>query len=266
MGDQVGRRAVLGGIVGSGLLLVVPRSRLLTELASAAAPGRPGRFLAAGELATLRAVTARLLPGPPEDPDPGALEAQCAEAIDALLGAFTFDPPLIHAGGPFSGRAGGGRDDMAAFVPLDRISELGWRIRLEGTAGRPERLFAGPVEGLQQTYRKGLADLDRRAGAGGFARATATTQDAVLRSAPVADFVSAVLGDSLAAMYGPPEYMGNHGGAGWRGARWPGDVQPRGWTDEQVSTVDPGAPRAAFDAATARDLLRTMLPGVEGVR
>ena len=107
----------------------------------AAAPGAgvPGRFLTAHELDTLRAVCRRLIPCPPDDPDPGAGEAMVAEAIDLLLGAFSVTPPLIHAGGPFSNRAGAARDDFAQFVVLDRHAELGWRIRIEGSLGRPER-------------------------------------------------------------------------------------------------------------------------------
>ena len=40
-------------------------------------------------------------------PDPGAGAAGAADYVDRLLGAFTFDPPRIFAGGPFSGRFGG---------------------------------------------------------------------------------------------------------------------------------------------------------------
>ena len=98
---------------------------------------------------TLRAVAARLIPGPPDDPDPGAREAGVAEAIDALLAAFAGGTPPIHAGGPFSIRAGGGRDDFADFVPMDALAELGWRIRIEGSRGLAEREFAGPVVGLE---------------------------------------------------------------------------------------------------------------------
>src|SRR6266550_8413131 len=139
MAGVVGRRAFLQGMGALGLLALAPPARVQALLADAAAAGagQPGRFLTAHELDTLRAVTARLLPGPPDDPDPGALEAGAAEAIDLFLGAFTVDPPLIHAGGPFSGRAGGGHDDFADFVPLDAFAEKGWRIRLEGSQGRP---------------------------------------------------------------------------------------------------------------------------------
>ena len=42
-------------------------------------------------MALLRAVTDRLIPGQPEDPTPGALQAGVPEAIDLLLGAFEVD-------------------------------------------------------------------------------------------------------------------------------------------------------------------------------
>src|SRR5216117_3621675 len=122
----LGRRAFLKAAGALGLLALVPARRLQALVVSAPGAGQAGRFLTAHELDTLRAVTARLLPGPPDDPDPGALEAGAAEAIDLFLGAFTGDPPLIHAGGPFSGRAGGGHDDFADFVPLDPLAEKGW--------------------------------------------------------------------------------------------------------------------------------------------
>src|SRR5438552_18008208 len=158
----MGRRTFLKVAGSLGLLGFAVPGRLEALLAAAPGPGQPGRFLTAHELDTLRAVTARLLPGPPDDPDPGALDAGAAEAIDLFLGAFTVDPPLIHAGGPFSGRAGGGHDDFADFVPLDSLAEKGWRIRLEGSQGRPDREFAGPVRGLPQVYREGRAILEQR--------------------------------------------------------------------------------------------------------
>src|SRR5947209_14055111 len=154
MADGFGRRSFLRAAGALGLLALVPPRRLQALVASAPGPAESGRFLDAHELDTLRAVTARFVPGPPDDPDPGALEAGVAEAIDLLLGAFAADPPLIHAGGPFSGRHGSPHDDFADFVALDAHAELGWRIRLEGSLGKPEREFAGPVRGLQQTYRR----------------------------------------------------------------------------------------------------------------
>jgi len=263
---EVSRRAVLSGIAASGLLALVPRDRLLEATARGLAPGRAGRFLDAREMTTLRAVTDRLLPGRPEDPDPGALDAHCAEAIDALLGAFTFDPPLIHAGGPFSDRAGGRGNDMARFVPLDALTELGWRIRLEGTQNKPERMFAGKVTGLQELYQDGLAEVDRRAKPDAdFASAAKPAQNRILADPKVADFTAAVVSDCISAMYGPPEYLGNHKRSGWKSIRWTGDTQPRGWTDRQVSSLDPHRP-PAMTAAAGRNALSRFIPGTEDIR
>ena len=39
------------------------------------------------------------------------------------------------------------------------MEELAWRTRIEGSQGLPEREFNGPVVGLQQRYRDGLAAL-----------------------------------------------------------------------------------------------------------
>jgi len=253
------RRDVVRGL-GVGALLAVIAPSALRAAARAPVPARPrggGHFLTADELATLRAVTGRLIPGPPDDPDPGAVEAGCAEAIDMLLAAFSFDPPLIHAGGPFSNRAGARHDDMAKFVPLDALAELGWRIRLEGSQGRAERSFAGEVIGLQQLYRDGLSRLM------GFAAAPPDVRDAMLLAPEVVDFASLVLADALDLMYGAPEYGGNRGLVGWMPNDWPGDVQPRGYSAREVSELDPPSPSStSLDAVSARTLLTRYILGI----
>ena len=253
----ISRRDALRGLGVGALTAIVAPSVLRAAVTGRAAVGLSGDvyFLTADELDTLRAITARLLPGPPGDSDPGALEAGCAEAIDMLLAAFSFDPPLIHAGGPFSNRAGFPRDDMADFVPLDALAELGWRIRLEGSLGLPEREFAGEVIGLQQQYRDGLARLE------GFASLSPDGQGARLLQADVVDFASLVLSDALDVLYGPPEYGGNRGLVGWTATAWPGDVQPRGFTAAQVSTLDPPT-SPPLDSADARQALTQYILGI----
>ncbi|MCW2966459.1 MAG: gluconate 2-dehydrogenase subunit 3 family protein [Solirubrobacteraceae bacterium] len=248
------RRDFLRAGAGVGLMALLPADALPRALAAAPAAGQAGRFLTAHEMATLRALVDRLIPGPPEDPDIGGVEALVPEAIDALLGAFTFDPPLIHAGGPFSNREGARRDDFAHFVPLDEHAELGWRIRLEGTKGVRAREFAGPVTGLQEVYRSGLAALDKAAG-GSFAALPAPAQDAILQEAP-ADFVGQAFSDAREAMYGAPEYRRDKGLAGWTYTGW-GDRQPRGHTPAEVSTAQGSSGRrlSARDLARARELL-----------
>ncbi len=107
------------------------------------------------EFAVLRAACERLIP---EDETPGATSAGVPDYIDGLLGAFLVDPPRIWAGGPTSGRHGG-EAAFARFHRLGRLDELAWRTRIEGSQGIPEREFNGPVRGLQERYRTGLAGL-----------------------------------------------------------------------------------------------------------
>ena len=254
--SELSRRSFIAAGGAFGLLALAPPARVRSLLETARAASGDGRFLTKHELATLRAATARFVPGPPYDPDPGALEAGVAEAIDLMLGAFRVRPPLIHAGGPFSGRAGGRRDDFAHFVPLDRLAALGWRIRLEGSRGMGSREFAGPVVGLQEIYRKGLAHLDERSRSSyglDFAAAPAPAQDAILSDQSDSDtqeFVGAALANTLEAMYGPPEYGGNRKLAGWKPNRWLGDRQPAGFSRAQVSSPDPGPPLGPAAVAT----------------
>ncbi len=204
----------------------------------------PATFLDASELAALRALVNRFVPGPPEDLDPGAAEAGCAEAIDALLGAFMVDPPRIYAGGPFSDRGGATQNDFAQFIPLDPYETLAWRMRIEGSQGLPEREFNGAVVGLQQIYREGLAALDAQArsyGAADYAALPAPTQELVLRSgrdAAITRLVDVAFPQTLELMYGAPEYGGNRDLAAWKYTRFDGDVQPRGYTPEQVEHPD----------------------------
>src|SRR5262245_25359830 len=108
------------------------------------------------EHAVVAAVADRLIP--PHDDHPGGRAAGVADYVDQLLGAFTFDPPRIWAGAPYSGRAGA-EPGVTRSLPLSRLEELAWRTRLEGSRGLAERERNGPVVGLQQRYRDGIAAL-----------------------------------------------------------------------------------------------------------
>ena len=90
-------------------------------------------YLSDHDAAVLDAATRRLIPGPADDPgetSPGAHEANVVRYIDVMLGAFSFSPPKVHAGGPWSNRAGGSQDFMANFVPLDRAQNFAWQQRI----------------------------------------------------------------------------------------------------------------------------------------
>jgi hypothetical protein len=268
MASELSRRGFLGAAGSIGLLALAPPERVRALLAASPRANGDGLFLTAHELTTLRALTARLIPGPPDDPTPGAREAGAAEAIDLLLGAFRLRPPLIHAGGPFSNRAGARHDSFRDFVPLDRHAAAGWRIRLEGSHGRRSREFGGPVVGLQTIYRSGLAHLDARARSQyqlDFAQLPSPAQDLILSDQSddaTQAFVGAAMANTIEATYGPPEYGGNRGLAGWHATGWAGDRQPRGFSREQVTRPDPDArPLGTAAAGFALDHLAPHLAG-----
>lgn len=218
---------------------------MVTEPGQGPAPVQPAPgqslFLDAQELITLEALTDVFIPG---DLDAGAVEARCAQAINILLSAFAFDPPMIFAGGPFSNRGGSSENDFEQFVPLDRYEEMAWRLKIEGSQGQPEREFNGPVAGWQQTYREGLAALDSAAsgyGFSGFAQMPLATRELLLRAGgddAVTALVDVAFIHTLDAMYGAPEYGGNFNLAGWDFTGYMGDVQPRGFSAEEVENPD----------------------------
>jgi hypothetical protein len=183
------------------------------------------RWLSEDEFAVLSAACERLVPAGAHGP--GAVAAGAPEYIDGLLGAFSVDPPRIWAGGPTSGRHGG-ESGFASFHRLGALDELAWRMRIEGSRGLPEREFNGPVVGLQERYREGLARLGDD-----FGSLEPSDQDERLRALP--EFSEMVFHHVCEGMYGAPEYGGNPDGIAWRAIGYEGDVQPRGWTDAEVS-------------------------------
>jgi hypothetical protein len=111
---------------------------------------------------------------------------------------------------------------------LGRLDELAWRTRIEGSQGIPEREFNGPVRGLQERYRSGLAELGEA-----FCDLAPEDQDARLRECR--RFTALLYEHCCEGMYGAPEYGGNRDGTGWEAIEYPGDVQPRGWSDAEVA-------------------------------
>jgi hypothetical protein len=178
--------------------------------------------------ATVEAACERLIPA--AEGHPGATALGVADYIDGLLGAFAVDPPRIWAGGPFSGRYGG-EASFAEFLRPSALEELAWRTRIEGTQGIAERELNGPVTGWQQEYRDGIAALGTD-----FATLPAVDQDARIDAVP--EFKQLLYGHACEGAYGAPEYGGNRDLGGWRAIGFPGDVQPRGYTDDEVRGRD----------------------------
>lgn len=185
-------------------------------------------FFQAYELAVIEAACERLIPA--RDGHPGARAGGAAAYVDTLLGAFTFDPPRIFAGGPFSGRQGGDAG-FGRFMPLSPLQELAWRTRIEGSRGIPERERNGPVVGWQEQYRTGLAALGED-----FLEVSPEEQDR--RLAAASEFRELLYEHACEGLYGAPEYGGNPHGIVWSAIAFPGDVQPRGYTDAEVSGRD----------------------------
>jgi hypothetical protein len=183
-------------------------------------------FFTPAEYETCRAACARLIP---TDDDPGADGAGVVEYIDGLLGAFSVQPPRIWAGGPTSGRFGGPKG-FAEFMTLTPLEELGWRMRIEGSLGLAEREWNGPVVGWQQRYREGLSELGAD-----FSTAALDEQDRRLHAVP--DFTALLYEHACEGMYAAPEYGGNRELVGWQYIGFAGDVQPRGYSDAEVSEL-----------------------------
>jgi Gluconate 2-dehydrogenase subunit 3 len=190
------------------------------------------RFLSPSEHDVVAAAAERLIPATATDAGgghPGGRAGGAADYVDGLLGAFTVDPPLIYAGGPFSGRAGG-RTSFADFTPLHPLEELAWRTRIEGSQGIAAREFNGPVVGWQQRYRDGIAALGDD-----FLAVDGAEQDRRLDTVP--ELRDLLYTHACEGLYGAPEYGGNPGGSVWRAIEFPGDVQPRGYTDDEVTNA-----------------------------
>jgi hypothetical protein len=182
-------------------------------------------FLDPESYAVVEAACERLIPA--VEGHPGATAVGVVDYIDGLLGAFAVDPPRIWAGGPFSGRHGG-EPSFDKFLSISRLEELAWRTRIEGSQGITEREFNGPVKGWQQEYRDGIAALGSD-----FAALSAEEQDVRLDAVP--EFKQLLYGHACEGAYGAPEYGGNHDLAGWHAIGFPGDVQPRGYSDDEVT-------------------------------
>ena len=201
---------------------MLPGKALAEALAAPATDGF--EFFDDHQAAVVREATARIIPGPEDDPleagHPGAREANVVRYIDLMLAAFGVDPPRIHAGGPWSDRAGGAKNHMARFVDLSPVQEKLWRER---------------IASLQKQYAAGIAALDQATG-GDFANASNDAKDDALAGS--GEFLDVLFVHTIEGTYSVPEYGGNEGLSGWQDIKYPGDSQPRGYTPEEVGTSD----------------------------
>jgi gluconate 2-dehydrogenase gamma chain len=248
------RRAVITGIPAAVAAAAVLGSAGCTPTAAGpSGSGHPLRFFSAHQAAVVEAATARIAPGPDDDPaeagHPGAREAGVTGYIDAMLGALAAlettgadggRVPVIFAGGPWSNRHASGPDRMASFIGLDPVSRIAWRKRLAG---------------WQRQYASGVAALDRLAG-GDFTKSAPAEQDKILARSEVSAFLSLLFEHTVEGMYSNPEYGGNQGLAGWKGIGYPGDSQPLGYSGGEVERSDGRDP--VGDAGIVADVLKLL--------
>jgi hypothetical protein len=231
MGRGPRRRAVIGALP----VAVASAAVLGTEgCTSSAPPARTLHFFSSHQAAVVTAATARIAPGPADDPaeagHPGAREADVTGYIDSMLAALgalgdpglDTGPPPVFAGGPWSNRHTSGPDLMARFAALDPVARIAWRRRLTG---------------WQRQYRAGIATLDKLAG-GDFTKAGHAKQDKILVMSAASSFVALLFEHTIEGLYAAPEYGGNRGLSGWKEIGFPGDIQPRGYTADEVSRSD----------------------------
>ncbi|MGA8255499.1 MAG: gluconate 2-dehydrogenase subunit 3 family protein, partial [Nocardioides sp.] len=194
------------------------------------------RFLSGTELATLRGVVDRVMPGRPEDTVDGAVAGRVHDAIDSLLAAFDTDPPKIYAGGPFSKRGGAEVNHFARFVELDEYERMAWQLRIHGSRGRDRLERNGAKPGLRTIYRTGLRRL--AATVPGFASLPGPARELAMRSTQdpaVLAMLDVAVPHTFEFLFGAPEYGGNHRQVGWKAIDFDGDVHPRGYTRKEVT-------------------------------
>ena len=235
-------------IIGAIPVAVASAAVLGTDgCTSSSSTTRTLRFFTSHQAAVVQDATARIAPGPADDPaeagHPGAREADVTGYIDSMLGALgALDSaaPLVYAGGPWSNRHTSGPDLMAQFGTLDPVARIAWRRRLQG---------------WQDQYRQGIATLDKLAG-GDFTRASHARQDKILVMPAASDFASLLFEHTIEGLYAAPEYGGNRDLVGWKDIAFPGDIQPRGYTADEVSRSD--GPDPVNNTGIVADVLKIL--------
>jgi len=234
------RRAVIAAVPA-----VLAAATVLDGCTSSPKPGpRAYRFFTSHQAAVVEDATARIAPGPADDPaeagHPGAREAGVTGYIDTMLAALSQAPPHIFAGGPWSNRHTSGPDLMARFVPLDPVAAIAWRKR---------------ITAWQDQYKQGIEALDKLAG-GDFTAASRDKQDKILASKSASQFTALLFEHTIEGLYASPEYGGNRGLAGWKDIAFPGDIQPRGYTPDEVERSDGHDP--VQDTGIVADVLKLL--------
>jgi hypothetical protein len=155
---------------------------------------------------------------------PGAGAWGAADYVEGLLASFDGETPRIYAG------TVGSRGE---WLPLDRVRERAWRLRIFGSDAVPHANEAvlGPVVGLRPRIRAGAREAAARLGEG-------ATPEWVWWRLP-GEFRDAFTDLVLEGALGDPVYRGNRDGAAWRTFHFEG--APLGYGTYTPPHEHPGA-------------------------
>jgi hypothetical protein len=270
---------------------------------------RRGRFFARTERRTLEPLVESILPA---DADPGADKLGVVRYIERLLTAFDERVPAIYAGGPYSGRnpfidyddgtpsKKRPRNFFKRFVPPNRLQSLNWRWEIFGSAGldASEQVLVapldaqrgGPLVGLRDHYRSGLAQLDalaRTEAGAAFCKldppAQAAMRDLARTRFPVdprrgMNFIDLVVQHTIEGAFAAPEYGGNRRTLGWDLLRVEGDSQPLGYAlysrtadafnerpDQPLSTPNPDEIAGPLPISAEADSIQQLIVATSGI-
>jgi Gluconate 2-dehydrogenase subunit 3 len=268
----LGRRRVLQWAGGATGALALPNGWVLG--CSSSSSSSPSYFSEA-DASVLNALADAVIP--PDDA-PGGSSLGVIEYASQLLTAFDSNPPLIYAGGPFSGREAEPTstgtpsstfppDEFSTFLALDRVQTKAWQLRIFGSSGvpggGPNDAITGPVIGLREAIATAISEaraaMPPNVAVSDLTQAQKTTMLGSLDKTTLATLIELV----LEAAFTAPEYGGNPEQAGWKMVYFEGDSQPLGysWYDTQsksysedpshpVSMPNPGADPMPLDPST----------------
>jgi hypothetical protein len=212
------------------------------------AGGAATGFFTADEAATLARLADFVLP--PDATYPGGSALGTVPYVEQLLTSMEGPTPQVFRGGPYSGRAPfvdlnglpttqDPPDDFDDFLPLDRIQNAAWMLRIYGSSGVPGGgpndavADVGPTIGFQTQMKQALDQV--LAAAPGIA--TMTDAQVATVWAGLSSAQSALITELVVeACFGAPEYGGNVGLGGWQLSHFPGDQTPYGYSQWDQTT------------------------------
>ena len=237
--SALGSVASVGCAPGSPSL---PRAAT-SPVAPVATPAPP--YFSHEERSVLGALADAVLP--PDD-EPGGSALGAVDYIENLLTAFTQETPLIYAGGPYSGRnpvpddpaTTSSANDFESFLPLDRVAQRSWALRIYGSAGvpggGPNDAITGPVVGLREAVASAITQAKTVIPPGVSVSALAATDRASMLQAIDKTTQDAIIELVLEGAFAPPEYGGNTDLGGWKMTHFEGDSLPYGYSTYDTTT------------------------------